>query len=48
VNGNHIATTTLSTLDQAFFNGRSGYIGLWFKAARAAALDDFGGGTIVP
>jgi hypothetical protein len=48
VNSNLIMTTTLNPADQAFFNNRGGYIGLWFKAANSAVLDDFGGGTILP
>jgi hypothetical protein len=48
VNGNLVATVTLNTSDQAFFNNRGGYIGLWFMASKEALLDDFAGGTIVP
>lgn len=43
-----IATVTLTTDDQAFFNARGGYIGLWFDVAPAARFDDFGGGTLKP
>jgi len=32
----------------SFFAGKGGRIGLWFKEAEDARLDDFGGGTIMP
>jgi hypothetical protein len=48
VNGNVVATLTLTPSDQAFFNSRGGYIGLWFTASKEAVLDDFRGGTILP
>jgi len=47
-NGTLIATITLNSADQAFFNAKGGKIGLWSAAAPNAFLDDFGGGTITP
>ena len=47
-NGLLAGTVTLSAADQAFFNGRGGYIGLLYLAAGAALADDFGGGTGAP
>ena len=43
-----VATFTLDAADQAFFNTRSGRIGIWFEQALTARFDDFGGGTLVP
>jgi predicted extracellular nuclease len=47
-NGFIIGQVTLNAADQAFFNSKGGYIGLWFINAAAAFLDDFGGGNITP
>jgi beta-glucosidase len=41
-----VATVTLNTADQSFFNAKGGKIGIWTAAARKALLDDFGGGTL--
>ena len=43
-----VSRTTLSASDQTFFNGRGGYIGVWFDNAYTARFDDFSGGTFVP
>lgn len=45
-NGIEVGYATLNAADQAFFNGRGGYIGLWFIDARNAFFDDFGGGDV--
>jgi len=45
-NGILIATVTLNTADQSFFNAKGGKIGIWNVAASNAILDDFGGGTV--
>ncbi len=45
-NSTRIATVTLDSADQAFFNGKGGAIGLWFINAGKAFFDDFGGGTV--
>lgn len=45
-NGTRLATVTLSSSDQAFFNGKGGRIGLWTLAAANAFFDDFGGGSV--
>ncbi len=45
-NGLRIGRITLTPADQAFFNSRGGYIGVWFIDARNAFLDNFGGGDI--
>jgi hypothetical protein len=45
-NGTLIATVTLNTSDQAFFNSRGGRIGLWTLLAPSAFFDDFGGGSV--
>ena len=45
-NGTLLATVTLNTADQAFFNVKGGRIGIWTAAAPKALLDDFGGGTV--
>jgi hypothetical protein len=44
-NGLQVASYTLNSSDQAFFNGKGGAIGLWFIEAEKAELDNFGGGT---
>jgi hypothetical protein len=41
-----LATVTLNSLDQQFFNHSGGKIGLWFDAASKAIFDTFGGGTV--
>jgi hypothetical protein len=41
-----VSKTTLNTSDQTFFNGKGGWIGMWFVNSRDAYLDDFGGGTV--
>jgi uncharacterized repeat protein (TIGR02543 family) len=46
-NGMEVGSVTLTAADQAFFNPRGGYIGLWFINAGNAFFDDFGGGDIV-
>lgn len=45
-NGMEVGRVTLNPADQAFFNPRGGYIGLWFIDARNAFFDDFGGGDV--
>lgn len=45
-NGTLVATVTLTTADQSFFNDKGGKIGIWTAAAPKALLDDFGGGTL--
>ncbi len=45
-NGIEIGYITLDAADQAFFNPKGGYIGLWFINASNAFFDDFGGGNI--
>lgn len=45
-NGIEVGYVTLNAADQAFFNSKGGYIGLWFIDARDAFLDDFGGGDV--
>ena len=45
-NGILLATVTLKTRDQNFFNQRGGRIGLWFDNASKAVFDSFGGGTV--
>ena len=45
-NGTLIATVTLNTNDQAFFNSKGGRIGIWTLAAGNAIFDDFGGGDV--
>jgi hypothetical protein len=45
-NGTEVGRMTLNPADQAFFNPRGGYIGLWFIDARNAFFDNFGGGDI--
>lgn len=47
-NGIVVATITLKSGDQSFFNPRGGKIGLWFLDAGNAVLDDFGGGSVGP
>ena len=46
-NGVEVGRVTLNSADQAFFNPRGGYIGLWFINANNAFFDDFGGGNII-
>ena len=46
-NGVEAGRVTLNAADQAFFNTRGGYIGLWFIDATNAFFDDFGGGNII-
>jgi probable HAF family extracellular repeat protein len=46
VNGELLAKVTLNPDDQAFFNNKGGYVGLWFDKATNARFDDFGGGTL--
>lgn len=46
-NGMEVGRVTLNPADQAFFNTKGGYVGLWFIDARSAFFDDFGGGNIV-
>ncbi len=45
-NGEVVAVVTLNRPDQAFFNARGGRAGLYYNAAGAALLDDFGAGTL--
>ncbi len=45
-NGVEAGYFTLNAADQAFFNPKGGYIGLWFINAANAFFDDFGGGTM--
>ncbi|GAB4454291.1 MAG: hypothetical protein OHK0041_18560 [Anaerolineales bacterium] len=45
-NGIEVGYITLDAADQAFFNTKGGYIGLWFINASNAFFDDFGGGNI--
>jgi hypothetical protein len=47
-NGMKIATVILNAADGAFFNARSGKIGVWTAIAPRALLDDFGGGNVAP
>jgi hypothetical protein len=47
-NGTLVATVTLNTADQQFFNTKGGKIGIWTAAAPNALFDDFGGGTAAP
>jgi hypothetical protein len=47
-NGIEAGYFTLNAADQAFFNPKGGYIGLWFINAANAFFDDFGGGTLLP
>ena len=47
-NGVQIASATLNTADQAFFNAKGGKIGIWTVAASSAVMDDFGGGNVGP
>jgi predicted extracellular nuclease len=47
-NGFIIGKVTLNAADQAFFNPKGGYLGLWFINAGAAFFDNFGGGNVVP
>jgi len=47
-NGTLIATVTLNSADQTFFNAKGGKIGLWTAVAPNAVMDDFGGGTAAP
>ena len=46
VNEQLISKITLNPDDQAFFNSRGGYAGLWFDNATAARIDDFSAGTV--
>ena len=46
VNGEILSKVTLNADDQAFFNDKGGYVGLWFDKATNARFDDFGGGTL--
>lgn len=41
-----VAAVPLSAADRAFFDSRGGRIGIWSRAARDAAFDDFGGGSL--
>jgi hypothetical protein len=41
-----LATVTLKSKDQKFFNQRGGRIGLWFDGSSKAVFDSFGGGTV--
>jgi CSLREA domain-containing protein len=43
-----VATVTLNSADQTFFNSKGGSIGLWNVNASNAFVDDFGGGTVSP
>lgn len=45
-NGVEVGRVTLNAADQAFFNTRGGYIGLWFINSTNAFFDDFGGGNV--
>jgi hypothetical protein len=45
-NGALVATITLNTADQTFFNNKGGRIGLWTIAAPNTFFDDFGGGSV--
>jgi len=45
-NGSEVGVVTLNAKDQAFFNSRGGYIGLWFIGSPNAYFDDFGGGNV--
>jgi hypothetical protein len=45
-NGTLVATITLNTADQTFFNAKGGRIGLWAIAAPNTFFDDFGGGSV--
>ncbi|HVN53896.1 MAG TPA: choice-of-anchor Q domain-containing protein [Anaerolineaceae bacterium] len=47
-NGLLVASVTLNSVDQTFFNTKGGAIGVWSVNASNALLDDFGGGTITP
>jgi predicted extracellular nuclease len=47
-NGVEAGYFTLNAADQAFFNPKGGYIGLWFINASNAFFDNFGGGTLLP
>ncbi len=45
-NGTLVATITLNTSDQSFFNNKGGRIGVWTLVAPNALLDNFGGGSV--
>ena len=47
-NRQQIASIMMKSADRAFFDGRGGYIGLWFVSSRGSVFDDFGGGTFAP
>jgi hypothetical protein len=46
LNGAEVGNVILNAKDQAFFNGKGGYIGLWFQSTPDAYFDDFGGGNL--
>ncbi len=45
-NGIEVGYVILNAADQAFFNPKGGYVGLWFIDADNAFFDDFGGGSL--
>jgi Regulator of chromosome condensation (RCC1) repeat len=47
-NGTLIATVTLNSADQTFFNGKGGRIGVMTVNGGNALLDNFGGGNLTP
>ena len=45
-NGIEVGKVVLNAKDQAFFNSRGGYIGLWFIGSADGYFDDFGRGNL--